>query len=91
MLPNTDYADTVCDPTSAKEIESLEMLKHIRFIAGLRARESVIETCSELSPQPLKQRRGNHSLSLLMKILQDEGLHSTLSVAYDESPKTAKM
>ena len=42
--------------------------------------ESVIEACSELS----LQRRRHHRLSLLMKILKDEELHSTLSVAYDE-------
>ena len=33
-----EYADTVWDPTIAKEIESLEMLQHrvVRFIARLR-------------------------------------------------------
>ena len=31
--------------------------------------ETVIEVCSELGLQPLKERRRNHRLSLLMKIL----------------------
>ena len=36
--PILEYADTVWDPTLAKEIESLEMLQHrtVRFIARLR-------------------------------------------------------
>ena len=81
MPPNT-----VWDQTLVKEIESLEMLQHraVRFIARLRGRESVTGACSELGLQPLKQRRKNHRLSLLIKILQDEERHSTLSVAYDE-------
>ena len=60
--PILEYADTVWDPTLAKEIESLEMLQHraVRFIARLRGRESVTGACSELGLQPLKQRRKNH-------------------------------
>ena len=81
-----EYADNVWDPTLAKEIESLEMLQHsaVQFIARLRRRENVTAACSELGLQPLKQRRKNHRLSLLIKILQDEERHSTLSVAYDK-------
>ena len=84
--PILEYADTVWDPTLAKEIESLEMLQHraVRFIARLKGRESVTGACSELGLQPLKQRRKNHRLSLLMKILQDEEQHSILAVAYDK-------
>ena len=65
------------------------MLQHraVRFIARLTGRESVTEACSELGLQPLKKRRRNHRLSLLMKILQNEKRHSTLSIAYDESPE----
>ena len=81
-----EYADNVWDPTLAKKIESLEMLQHsaVQFIARLRRRENVTAACSELGLQPLKQRRKNHRLSLLIKILQDEERHSTLSVAYDK-------
>ena len=43
-----------------------------------------MKACSKLGLQPLKQRRRNHRLSLLMEILQDEERHSTLTVAYDE-------
>ena len=77
--PILEYADTVWDPTLAKEIESMEMLQHraVQLIARLRGRESVTEACS-------KQKRRNHRLSLLMKILQDEKRYLTLSVAYDE-------
>ena len=42
------------------------------------------EVCFELGLQPLKQKRRNHRLSLLMKTLQDEERHSTLLVAHDE-------
>ena len=64
----------------------MRMLQYraVRFIARLRGRESVTEACSELGLQPLKQRRRNHRLSFLMKILQDEERHLTLSIAYDE-------
>ena len=77
--PILEYADTVWNPTLTKEIESLEMLQHkaVRFIARLRGREGVTEACSELGLQPLKQRRRNHRLSLVMKILQGEERHST--------------
>ena len=39
--PILEYADTVWEPTLAKEFESLEMLQHraIRFIARLKGRE----------------------------------------------------
>ena len=61
---------TLWNPTIAKEIESLWMLQDgaVRFIVKLRGQESVTEACSELGPQPLKQRRRNHRLSCLMKI-----------------------
>jgi len=44
------HAGTVWDPTSAKEIESLEMLQHrvVRFIAGIKERESVNENALSL-------------------------------------------
>jgi len=34
------HADTVWDPTLAKEVESLEMLQHrvVRFIVGIKER-----------------------------------------------------
>ena len=84
--PILEYSDTVWDPTLAKEMESLEMLQHraVQLIARLSRRDSVTGSCSELGLQPLKQRRKNHRLSLLMKILQDEERHSTLAVAYNE-------
>ena len=81
-----EYADNVWDPILAKEIDYPEMLQYraVRYIAKLREMESVMEACSELGRQPLKQRRKNHRLSFLMKIFQDEKRHSTLLVAYDE-------
>ena len=84
--PILEYVDTLWVPALAKEIESLEMLQDraVRFIAILRGRESAMEACSELGLQPLKQRRRNHRLSLLLKILQDEERHLKLLVVYDE-------
>jgi len=60
--PILEYADTVWDPTLAKDIESLEVLQRraVRFIAGIKGRESVTEACSQLGLQPLKQRRRAH-------------------------------
>jgi len=43
--PILKYADTMWEPTVAKDMESLEILQHsaVRFIAGLKRRESVTE------------------------------------------------
>jgi len=77
----------VWNPTLAKDIviESLKMLQHraVRFIDGLKGRESVTEACSQFGRQPLKERRRTHRLNLFMNILQEEQ-HSILAMAYNE-------
>ena len=77
------------DPILAKEIKSLEMLQHkaIQFIARLRRQESFTEACSKFGLQPLKQKRKNHRLSLLIEILQDEERHLTLLSVADETTR----
>ena len=84
--PILEYADTVWDPMLNKDIESIEMIQHraVRFISCLKGRESVTEASSELGLQTLQNRRRNHRLTLLMKILQEEERHSSLALAYDE-------
>jgi len=54
------------DPTLPKGIESLEMFQHsaVRFIAGLKGRESVTEACFQLGLQPLKQTQDSPTQSL---------------------------
>ena len=62
----------------------MQQHRAVRLIAMLRERESVTEVCSELGLQLLEQRRRNHRLSLLFKLIQDEERHLKLLVAYDE-------
>ena len=58
--------------------------KAVRFIRNLKGGESVTEAKTMLGLVPLADRRKNHRVSLLMKILQDDQRHGTLSSGYDE-------
>ena len=84
--PLLEYAHTVWDPSRGKDVESIEMTQHraVRFINCPRGRESITEACSQLGLQTLQQRRRDHRISLLMKILQNEERHNNLALAYDE-------
>ena len=56
----------------------------IRFIKGLKGRDSISKAREELQLLPLTDRRKNHRLALLMKILSEEEKYGALSSAYDE-------
>jgi len=56
----------------------------VRFISGLKGRESVSDARCDLGLLPLQARHKNHRLTLLTRILQSEATHSTLSSDYDE-------
>ena len=56
----------------------------IRFISRLKGRDSVSEARCELGLQTLQERRKNHWLILLTRILQAEDTHSALSSEYEE-------
>ena len=56
----------------------------VRFISRLKGRDSVSEARCELGLQTLQERRKNHRLTLLTRILQPEDMHSALSSAYEE-------
>jgi len=67
-------------------VESLEAVQRraVRFVKNLKGRESVTDARLELGLPTLEERRRNHRLSLLMRILQDEERHNVLSSSYDE-------
>ena len=60
----------------------------VRFIKNLKGRDSVTAAREDLQLLPLTDRRKNHRISLLMRILSDEGRHSALASAYEELVKT---
>ena len=84
--PILDYADCVWDPSSNHHSEAIEKVQNmaIRFIKGLNCRDSISKAREELQLLPLKDRRKNHRLALLMKILLKDEKHGSLSSAYDE-------
>ena len=81
-----EYADTLWDPTDKRSVDSLEKIqsKAVHFIRNLKGRESVTEAKTLLRLVPLADRRKNHRVSLLMRILQNDQHHGTLSSGYDE-------
>ena len=81
-----EYADTLRDPTDKRSIDSLENIqsKAARFISNLKGCESITEAKALLGLIPLADRRKNHRVSLLMRILQDDQHHGTLASGYDE-------
>ena len=73
-------------PSGTLQIDSLEKIqsKAVCFIRNLKGRGSVTEAKTLLGLVPLADRRKNHLVSLLMRILQDDQRHGTLSSGYDE-------
>ena len=84
--PILEYADTVWDPTNKQTMHSIEMIQNnaVRYIERLKGRESVSEARDRLQLKSLADRRKDHRLSLLFKILEHEDRHSALSSSYDE-------
>ena len=56
----------------------------MRFIKNLKGRRDIADALSELKLSMLKDRRKNHRISLLLRILSNEDIHQALSSAYDE-------
>ena len=85
--PILKYADVVQDPHAKQTIHIIKLIqnKAIRFIKNIKGRdESVFTARDDLDLISLEKRRRNHRLSLLIRILEDEDRHKTLSKAYDE-------
>jgi hypothetical protein len=84
--PILEYADTVWDPPNKTVIHKIEMLQNraVRFIANLKGRDSVTDARNKLNLHTLEDRRKNHRVSLLMKILSNESQNNALASAYDE-------
>ena len=86
--PILEYADVVWDPSVKSTVHNIELIqnKAIRFIANLRGRDdSVSVTRKRLKLEGLEERRKNHRLCLLTKILQAEEQHNTLLKDYEEA------
>ena len=83
--PILEYADSAWDPCNKQTIYTIEMIQNraVRFIKNLKGRESVTDARDQLGLSSLQDRRKNHRVSLLMKILSNESQH-TLATAYDE-------
>jgi len=84
--PVLEYSDVLWDPADKASCQKLELVqnKAIRFVKNIKGRSGVTDGRNSLGLQTLEQRRKNHRLSLLMKILSDEEKHNTLSSAYEE-------
>jgi len=84
--PILEYADCVWDPTSKQLINTIEGVQRraVRYISSLKGRESVTEARTNLGLNTLEERRKNHRVALLHKILQDKKGNSTLASTYDE-------
>ena len=68
------------DPSNKSKVHDIELIqiKAIRFIANLRGRDdSVNVTRERLKLESLEERRKNHCLCLLTRILQAEEQHNT--------------
>lgn len=88
--PILEYADTLWDPAKKQTAEQIENVqrKAVRFISNLRGRESVSDARQRLGLIPLADRRKNHRITLLLRILRDEQRHHVLSSSYDEILKS---
>ena len=76
------------DPSNKSKVHDIELIqiKAIRFIANLRGLDdSVSVTRERLKLESLEERRKNHRLCLLTRILQAEEQHNTLLKDYEEA------
>ena len=80
--PILEYADIVWDPSvNSKVHHDIEQIqnKAVRFIANIRGRDdSVSVTRERLKLEFLEERRKNHGLCLLTRILQAEEQQNSL-------------
>ena len=84
--PILEYSDTVWDPVSKQLSDTIELGQNqaAQFIKNIKGRRGVTQACSDLALQPLQDRRKNHRLALLLRILSAEDRHEALASAYDE-------
>ena len=75
---------TLCMYPSSKYISNIEQLEDqaVQFIAGTKGRDGVIDAETRLGLIPLRQRRRNQWLRLLMRILARKEHHSSLFESY---------
>ena len=87
--PILEYAATLWDPYDNRTSDAIEMVQNrsVRFVKNIKGRRGITEARTQLHLQTLKDRRKNHRVSLLMRILSDEDRHEALSSAYDEIVK----
>jgi len=84
--PILEYSDVLWDPADKASCQRLELVqnKAIRFVKNIKGRRGITEGRDSLELQTLEQRRRNHRLSLLMKILSNEEKNKALASAYEE-------
>jgi len=84
----------VWDPATRSKVHDIELVPNstICFISNMTERaDSVSEARDGLGHRSLEDRRKNHRLCLLTRILQNEDQHRTLSRAYDEIIKDTEL
>ena len=84
--PILEYADCLWDPSDTSNNNSLELVQNqaVRFIKNIRGRRGITEARKELSIKTLEERRKNHRLTLLLRILSKENENLTLSSTYSD-------
>ena len=88
--PIVEYADVAWDPTNKRLTHQIEMVQNnaIRFISQIKGRDSVSDARNQLNMKSFADRRKEHRLSLLLKILADDHRQGTLASAYDSAVNT---
>ena len=74
------------DPADKSSSEAIEQVQKqaVRFVKNIRGRHGVADALSKLELSTLKDRRLNHRIALLLRILSNEKVNQSLSAAYDE-------
>ena len=84
--PHVEYAASVWDTPITKLVQDIEMVqnKAIRYISGIKGRESITAAREKLRLSTLTDRRMKIRHLLLHRILSKEENHNALADSYDE-------
>ena len=87
--PILEYADCLWDPADKSSSEAIEQVQKqaVRFVKNIRGRHGVADALSKLELSTLKDRRLNHRIALLLRILSNEEVNQSLSAAYEKIVK----
>ena len=78
--PHVECAAAVWDPNLEYIANDIEMMQHkaVRYISGLKGRDSITSTLEILDLETLAARCGKTINSLLLKLLANEEKHNLL-------------